>query len=397
LCVEPHALCEGRLTPAARLSAAIAVLDRWLSGTPAEQALTNWARASRFAGSSDRQAVRDLVFDAIRCRRSFAHLGRAETGRGLILGGLRAAGQDVDALFDGQGHAPAPLTAAEAGVPPLPDGNVALDCPDWLEPALRASLAEGFAPVMLALRARAPVFLRVNVARATVAQATAMMASEGIVAQPHPLAKNALQVTDGARKIQKSSAYSEGIVEIQDVASQAVVEDLPLAPGMAVLDLCAGGGGKALAMAAIGARVTAHDANAARMRDLPARASRAGARLTLTAAPEAAGPFDLVLTDVPCSGSGAWRRSPEGKWALTPARLAELLRLQATILDRAAALVRPGGWLAYATCSLLSSENADQAQAFAGRNQAFSRQRELHLSPLDGGDGFYLALFSRAA
>jgi 16S rRNA (cytosine967-C5)-methyltransferase len=389
-------LGEGRLTPAARLSAAIAVLDRWLSGTPAEQALTNWSRASRFAGSGDRQAVRDLVFDAIRCRRSFAHLGGAQSGRGLILGGLRAAGLDAGSLFTGQGHAPEPLTAAEAVAPEQPSGNVALDCPDWLEAGLRDSLGGDFVPVMRALRSRAPVFLRVNVARATPAEAMAMLDGDGIATRLHPLAKNALQVMDGARKIQSSRAYLQGAVEIQDVASQAVVEALPLAPGMRVLDLCAGGGGKALAMAARGARVTAHDASAVRMRDLPERAARAAVRISITDRPEAAAPYDLVLADVPCSGSGAWRRSPEGKWSLSPDRLAALGAVQSAILDRAAALVRPGGALAYATCSLLDSENAVQTRAFADRQQTFSQQVEKRLTPLDGGDGFYLALFTRA-
>lgn len=385
------------MTPAARLSAAMSVLDRWLSGTPAEQALTNWARASRFAGSGDRQAVRDLVFDAIRCRRSFAHLGGAETGRGLILGGLRAQGADPVALFTGQGHAPAPLSGAETVVPSPPGGAVALDCPDWLLPPLQASLGDDLVPVMQALRSRAPVFLRVNAARTTLAEATRLLTAEGVVAGPHPLAKNALQVTEGARKIQTTRSYSQGLVEIQDAASQAVVEALPITPGMRVLDFCAGGGGKALAMAAQGAQVTVHDANPGRMRDLPSRADRAGVRLTATEAPEAAGPFDLVLTDVPCSGSGAWRRSPEGKWALTPERLNDLCRTQSAILDRAAALVRQGGWLAYATCSLLDAENTAQIQGFAARSSEFSLAWERRLTPLDGGDGFYMALLLRVS
>lgn len=383
------------MTPAARAAAAIGVLDRWLSGMPAEQALTNWARASRFAGSGDRQAVRDLVFDAVRCRRSFAHLGGAESGRGLILGGLRMAGQAPDALFTGEGHAPPCLTPAEQAVPAAPEGLVALDCPDWLAPALRDSLSDDFAPVMQALRHRAPVFLRVNIARASREVVIARLAGDGIAAQAHPLAAHALEVTGGARALIRSAAWAEGLVEVQDVASQAVIEALPLARGMRVLDLCAGGGGKALAMAAAGARVTAHDAFPARMRDLPVRAARAGAGIKLTDRPEEGAPFDLVLTDVPCSGSGAWRRAPEGKWRLTAAALAALGETQAAILDRAAGLVRPGGWLGYATCSLIRAENGLQARAFMARHAGFSMVKERHLTPLDGGDGFYLALFAR--
>jgi 16S rRNA (cytosine967-C5)-methyltransferase len=382
------------VTPAARLSAAIAVLDRILAGSPAEQALTNWGRASRFAGSGDRAAVRDLVFDAIRCRRSFAALGGAETGRGLILGGLRAAGIDPAGLFTGEGHAPTPVTEA-AG---LPSPLEALDCPDWLAPALQASLGADFAPVMQALRHRAPVFLRVNAARLTLTGAQQRLAAEGIATRPHPLAKFALEVTENARKIQNSGPYLDGSVELQDAASQAVVEALPLAPGQRVLDYCAGGGGKTLAMAARARlELFAHDADPQRMRDLPARAERAGVRLRRLATSEVAGagPFDLVLADVPCSGSGSWRRAPEAKWALTPARLAELTAIQAQILDGVAPRVAPGGTLAYATCSLIEAENAAQIAAFLRRNPAWQQVQALRLTPLDGGDGFFLSILRR--
>ncbi|QYK40443.1 MAG: RsmB/NOP family class I SAM-dependent RNA methyltransferase [Paracoccaceae bacterium] len=384
------------MTPAARIAAAIGVLDRWLSGTPAEQALTNWARGSRFAGAGDRQAVRDLVFDGIRCRLSFAHMGGAGTGRGLMIGLLRARGDDPDSLFTGEGHAPAPLLPAERGTAADMPDLVALDCPDWIAPALRDSLGDRFAPVMQALRSRAPMFLRVNTARITRTAAAARLADEGIATEPHALAETALRVISGGRGVQRCTVFAEGLVEVQDAASQAVVETLPVAAGDRVLDLCAGGGGKALALAARGARVTAHDANAGRMRDLPGRAARAGARIDLSDRPEAVAPFDLVLADVPCSGSGAWRRSPEEKWRLTAGALADLVALQAAILDRAAGLVRPGGSLAYATCSLLRAENDAQARGFAARHPGFRPQMSRHWTPLDGGDGFFVAIFERA-
>lgn len=388
------------MTPSARLSAAIAVLDRVLGGTPAEQALTNWGRASRFAGSGDRAAVRDLVFDALRCRRSFAALGRSETGRGLILGGLRATGVEPAALFTGEGHAPAGLSDQEsAPLGELPE-LVALDCPDWLAPALRDSLGEDFTSVMQALRRRAPTFLRVNAARGTCAAAQAALAAEGIAAQPHPLSQNALEVTGNARKIQTSGAYLEGLVELQDAASQAVIDILPIAPGQRVLDYCAGGGGKSLAMAARGANpVFAHDADPRRMRDLPQRAARAQASVQVldAAAVDRLAPYDLVLADVPCTGSGSWRRSPEGKWALTPERLDELIAIQAAILDRAAALVAPHGCIAYVTCSLLARENAEQIGAFRRRAPAWRLVREMRLTPVQGGDGFFVALLTRVS
>lgn len=380
------------MTPGARAAAAIAVLDRVLAGEAAEKALTNWGRASRFAGSGDRAAVRDLVYDALRQRRSAAASGGSDTGRGLVLGLLRAAGQE--GLFSGEGHAPAPPVATEAGW--VPQGAEALDLPDWLLPEMERSLAERLAPVAAAMRDRAPVFLRVNLARGDVAAALAALATEGIEARPHALADTALEVVAGARKVQASRAYLEGLVELQDASSQAVVAALPLADGMRVLDHCAGGGGKTLAMAARAKlRLWAHDAAPRRMADLPDRARRAGVKVTLAERPEATAPYDLVLVDAPCSGSGSWRRDPEGKWRLTPERLAELQGVQAGILDRVAPMVAPGGWLAYATCSLLEVENGDQTAGFLARHPGWRLDSERRFTPLDGGDGFYLALLRR--
>lgn len=387
------------MTPGARVAAAATVLERILGGTPAEQALTNWARGSRYAGSGDRAAVRDHVFDALRRRRSSAAIGGAETGRGLMLGLLRGQGADLSALFSGVGHAPSPLTAEElsalAGPPDLPE-NVALDCPDWLVPDLKHSLGSAFVPVMGALRDRAPVWLRVNRARTTRAAVAGALLADGIATRPHAAAPDALEVTENARRLRHSGVLRDGLAELQDIAPQRAMEALPLAPGMRVLDHCAGGGGKALALAARcpGALVLAHDAAAGRMADLPARAARAGATITVLAPGGAAAeaPFDLVLCDVPCSGSGAWRRSPDGKWRLDAAMLAELCATQAAILDEAAMLVAPGGTLAYATCSLLDAENADQIGAFLGRQPGWRLTRPPHrfLPPADG-DGFFLA------
>jgi 16S rRNA (cytosine967-C5)-methyltransferase len=380
------------MTPAARLSAAIEVLDRWLAGAPAEKALTNWARASRYAGSKDREAVRDLVFEAIRCRRSHAALGGAETGRGLILGGLRERGEDAEALLTGQGHAPAQLTAAERAGGAPPEGEAALDCPGWLAGDLRASLGAAFAPAMAALRRRAPVHLRVNLAKADRDRAAARLTAEGVGTRPHPLSPAALEVVSGARRVQATAAWAEGWIELQDAASQAVADTLPLVPGGRVLDFCAGGGGKTLALAARGAApLFAWDADPGRMRDLPARAARAGAAVTVLADPAAAAPYDLVLCDVPCSGSGAWRRSPEAKWRLDRAGLDRLRATQAAILDAAAPLVAPGGTLAYATCSLLDAENGAQVAAFLARSPGWRLALQRVLTPLDGGDGFFVA------
>ncbi|MDP3195806.1 RsmB/NOP family class I SAM-dependent RNA methyltransferase [Tabrizicola sp.] len=381
------------MTPGARLSAAIAVLDRVLGGEPAERALTNWGRASRFAGSGDRAAVRDLVYDALRKRASSAARGGGLTGRGLVLGLMREAGQE--ALFTGEGHAPA--VPAPEEVERQPDAEERLDLPVWLIPELRKGLGTDTAPVAEALRSRAPVFLRVNLGKTDLAGAQASLDADGIKAVPHPLATTSLEVTGNARKVQGSTAYQEGLVELQDASSQAVVEALPLADGMKVLDHCAGGGGKTLAMAARSKlRLWAHDASPRRMTDLPERARRAGVTVERTERPEAAAPYDLVLVDAPCSGSGSWRRDPEGKWRLTPEMLEQVLTTQAAILDRVAPMVGAAGWLAYATCSLLPRENRAQVEAFLTRHPGWRLQRDHAFTPLQGGDGFYLALLQRS-
>lgn len=391
------------MTPAARVAAAIEILDHHLAGVPAEQALTGWARKHRFAGSGDRAAIRDHVFDALRCLRSFAALGgalEAPTGRALMIGAVRSAGLAPEDLFTGQGHAPAPLTHADANLlacdlPRL----VALDCPDWLAPALEGSLGEAFEPVMGLLRKRGTVTLRVNRARASRTDAQTALVAEGILTAPHPLAETALQVTENASRLRNCAPYLDGRVELQDAASQAVVEMLPLATGQRVLDYCAGGGGKTLAMAARAAcKFIAHDISPQRMRDLPERARRAGIRVKLADAAGVAktAPYDLVLLDVPCSGSGSWRRAPEAKWALTPARLSELQKIQAEILDKTHALVGQGGTLAYVTCSMLSSENGEQVAAFLRRAPGWQCVASRSFTPLEGGDGFFCALLTRS-
>ncbi|NDR58185.1 RsmB/NOP family class I SAM-dependent RNA methyltransferase [Aliiruegeria sabulilitoris] len=392
------------MTPEARLAAAAEVLDRYLAGEPAEKVLTNWARRSRYAGSKDRAAVRDHVFAAIRRRRSAAWLGGAETGnetgRALIIGLLRTRGQDPEAFLTGQGHALPPLTEAERVVPAAPAGNVALDCPDWLAADLRDSLGEDFVPIMERLQERAEIFVRANLSRGTRDEAQARLAAEDIDSEPVPLASTALRLGQGARRVRNTSCYQEGWVEIQDSASQAVAEAVPLAPDARVLDFCAGGGGKALALAARGGgKIFVHDADPGRMRDIPERAARAGARLeTLKEAQlDLHAPFDLVISDVPCSGSGAWRRQPEAKWRLDRGELDRLQAVQRDILDRVRQLVSPGGRIAYMTCSMLGSENEAQVEAFCAGNPEWNLERCQRFSPLQGGDGFFLALLRRTA
>jgi 16S rRNA (cytosine967-C5)-methyltransferase len=389
---------EVPMTPAARQAAAIEILDRWAQGQPIEAGLTGWARASRFAGSKDREAVRDLVFQAVRRRRSAAALGGGETGRALVLGLARADGQAPD--WTGAGYGPAALDDAElalcaAPLPDLPRG-MALDCPDWLLPAFDAALGAQTDATLSLMRDRAPVFVRVNTARARPVDVLADLARDGIAAQPHPLAPTALVITENPRRLRTTDAYLTGRFELQDAASQAIALDFArhVPPGSAVLDYCAGGGGKALALAAAGLSITAHDANPARMKDLPERAERAGARVTILPG-AASGPWGAILADAPCSGSGSWRRAPEAKWTLTPERLADLTAIQDQILAECAQLSAPGAVIGYATCSLLRAENEDRITAFLASRPGWALEFQRRLGPLDGGDGFFLAVLRR--
>ncbi|WP_299030305.1 RsmB/NOP family class I SAM-dependent RNA methyltransferase [uncultured Sulfitobacter sp.] len=385
------------MTPAARVAAAIEILDIIGDGAPAEQVLTRWGRGNRFAGSKDRAAIRDYVFDVLRQKRSVAWLGRAATGRGLMIGLLRAQGVDPADLFTGEGHAPAPLADYEIEPPvgQMP-AEVAMNLPDWLADRFQASLGEQTASAALILQSRAPVTLRLNTSKTNTSEVMLMLEGAGVEVTPNPLASTALTVTEGARKIRNSTAYQEGFVELQDASSQAIVDALP--DGARVLDYCAGGGGKTLALAARGAdAVFAHDADPARMRDLPLRAARAEAEITQLGTSDLArnGPYDLVLVDAPCSGSGSWRRAPEAKWNLTPAQLASTLALQDQILDDAQALVGVGGTLAYATCSILDEENKMRIEAFLGRHSGWKCNWSKTYPISAEGDGFYTAHLTR--
>ncbi|WP_439103649.1 RsmB/NOP family class I SAM-dependent RNA methyltransferase [Celeribacter marinus] len=387
------------MTPTARLSAAIELLDTILSGVNAERALTNWARGNRYAGSKDRRAIRDYVFDAVRCLRSYAWLGGAgeaiPTGRQVMIGALRASGVDLDTLFTGERFSPEPLTDAERDVVTLDAATrgVRLDTPDWLLPKFDAALGADADAILAIGRERSPVFLRVNRRKATLGHAIEMLAEDNITAKPHALSDCALIVTEGARMVARAQAYLTGAVEVQDAGSQAVINALPVQDGQRVLDYCAGGGGKALALACkADVAVTAHDIDPTRMQDIAPRASRAGVTISTARAAQLEDSYDLIVADVPCSGSGSWSRAPQAKWALTPERLAELTELQAQILNEIAPRVAKGGVLGYITCSLFDVENSEQITGFIARHPAFKVETSRLITPIEGADGFFVCV-----
>ena len=392
------------MTPPARAQAAIDILDQVIAsarddGPPADTIVTAYFKTRRYAGSKDRRAVRELVFRAIR------HAGQIPpSGRSAMLG-LASTDKDLTATFDGSPHGPAVIGEADK---PARGSMI----PKWVEPLLSPLVTAAERPAFVT---RAPLDLRVNLARATRDE----MLAEFEGSEPTPLSPWGLRLPADSRADQ-NPAFADGRVEVQDEGSQLIALACAARPGMRIIDLCAGAGGKALALAAAtnnAVELIACDTNRQRLSRLAPRADRAGATVTtrlLDAPREAEGlanlaaSADIVLVDAPCSGSGTWRRSPEGRWRLTPDRLARVMALQARVLDLAAPLVKPGGVLVYAVCSLLTREGADQVGAFLGRHSGWSAQDALDgmgriegpgrlLTPgHDATDGFFVARLVRS-
>ncbi|MEM7724113.1 MAG: RsmB/NOP family class I SAM-dependent RNA methyltransferase [Pseudomonadota bacterium] len=342
--------------------------------------------------------MRDHVYDVLRRLGQCAELGGGDSGRALILGLLRLRGDDPAQAFTGEGHAPAPLTSAEldAGVAKAgPDLNV----PDWA----RGMLADRFGPnigtLLSRLGERAPLYLRLNIRKADMERALQSLATDGIVAEKSPLLDTAFEVTEGARRVRLSAAYRDGLVEMQDLSVQLGVAAVDWPKTGRILDYCAGGGGKSLAIACLSeASLFAHDGSARRMLDLPERARRAGVSLSILEPEKAAhsGPYDAVLCDVPCSGSGTWRRDPEAKWRRDADDLDRLVGVQSQILDTASDLVRPGGMLVYMTCSLFEAENDGQIHAFIDRHADWSVKSQRMDTPLTASDGFFTTVLQHS-
>ncbi len=389
------------MTPAARLQAAIEILDEAIAsarddGPPADLIVTRYFKMRRYAGSGDRRAVRELVFRAI--RRSAE---RPESGRAAMLG----LAQDDPQLRDlfGQARGPEPITDGDEASP-------ASIVPSWLEAEISPLLRAAEWPALLE---RALLDLRVNAARTS---------RDAIIeqfpgAQPTPLSPWGLRLPADTR-IDDHPAFADGLVEVQDEGSQLIALACEARDGERLVDLCAGGGGKALALAAAapGAAILATDTNRSRLSKLLPRAAKAGASIEtrlldtpreLQGLADWAGTADLVLVDAPCSGSGTGRRNPEGRWRLTPERLHRLVEAQSRLLDIAAELVRPGGKLVYAVCSILAREGAGQLDAFLARRSSWvAEETAIEAGRLDGTgrlltpghdgtDGFFVARLAR--
>ncbi|VTZ28515.1 MFS transporter [Methylocella tundrae] len=426
----------------ARIAAAIEVLeDIDERRRPAADALKDWGLAHRFAGSKDRSAIGSLVFDALRRRASSAFVMGEAGPRAVILGALRLVRglslEEASALFSGEAHAPAPMSEKErelfasASLEGAP-AHVAGDFPAWLEPSFAAVFEDRLIAETSALAERAPVDVRVNTLKCSRDKALLSLAHLNAAVTPLSPLGLRLPLTPEGRNpaLAAEPDYVKGRVEVQDEGSQLAAMLAAAKPGEQVLDLCAGAGGKTLALAALmqnKGQIYASDSDGRRLMPIYARLERAGARNVQVRAPrrgegglaDLVGACDLVMIDAPCTGTGAWRRNPDAKWRMRPGALEQRIADQDQTLAAAARFVKPRGRILYVTCSLLREENEDRIAAFlaihpdfhavgaqemaenAGLPQlgafASSMGPGVRLSPATTGtDGFFIALLTRS-
>lgn len=386
------------MTPGARLQATIELLDIIdRERRPADRILSSYWRGRRYAGAHDRRWVAEAVYAVLRNRAKLGwRLSRAGFApdadrfmRGLAMLAAQDAGFDLANLQPNDPHGAIPPTADERAAltramtidaETAPDW-VAGEAPEWLAAPLRARFGVDFAAEMAALNQRAPLDLRVNGLKASREAVLAALAAAGIAAEPTALSPIGVRLGQ-AVDLRELDLYRQGWVEPQDSASQLAALLVDARPGVTVIDFCAGGGGKTLALAAAmgnQGQLLAFDTDARRLEELTKRARRAGARnIQIGGPPDAAKLQKLaaqaarVLVDAPCSGTGVWRRAPEARWRLDAQQLARHVERQDELLERASDLVAPGGRMIYATCSLLGCENEERLEHFLRRHRDFA-------------------------
>ncbi len=380
------------MTPGARLAAAIDILDQLhAEKLPADAVAEKYFRSRRYAGSKDRRAVTERVFSVLRHRARLdwwcARIDESlrPGGRPRVLADLALADglgkTEIAELFSGEGYAPAALTARETKLldgftgqqinhADMPD-FVAHEFPAWIAGSLRDLYGERLGEEMDALNGQAPLDLRVNTLQGDCARALTLLKNDKIDADPTPYSPVGLRVHCRAN-LANTTAYKGGFVEVQDEGSQLLALVTGARPGMKVIDFCAGAGGKTLAMAAAmkdQGEIIACDVDAKRLKPITARLKRARVSIAETRLLMVGGdPWlrdhensaDVVFADVPCSGSGRWRRRPGARWQFSGRDLLDLVKIQQRIITEVVRLVKPGGRLVYATCSILTEENERQ-------------------------------------
>ena len=428
---------ETCMKPAAHIQSAIEILaEIYHSSAPADGIVHTYMRQRRYVGSGDRRQILEIVYGVMRqywlldgmLSHCWANPGEdpIQKARRHVLAYLvkLKAEPFVAELFSGDDYAPKPLSQAEhdliANLASLDNKGLPeaaqLSCPGWIYDCVKESHPDQYRDILFSLKGSATVDLRVNTLKGSREQILAKLRKQGIECQPTPLSPWGIRLTQ-RQPLRQHPLLQQGVLEIQDEGSQLIAWACEAQPGMAVWDYCAGAAGKTLALAAMmhnKGRIIATDVMEWRLKNPPQRLRRAGVHNVETRLLDEesgkwlkrqAGKFDCVLVDAPCTGSGTWRRNPELRWRMSEKGFQEILQKQREILQKAALLVKPGGRLVYATCSLLKPENRDQITEFLDKNPDFklhplsfdfAKEGVLELNPLEHQtDGFFAAVIIR--
>ncbi len=391
----------------ARAKAAIEILDEFLKGRNLNNILETWNRNNKFAGSSDREKIRDIVFDVLRLRKTLKHPFEVEniyeSGRSLIFSYILYKSKKIEDIFTGSKYGPSQLNIIEENVLKKFITNkvkffvIKYNVPDFLIKDLKFSLAERFEIIMSILDRRSPISIRVNFSKADLFKVKEKLKNEGVDTEICPGSVQGLRILNNFRRVKMSQSFQEGLFEFQDLNSQKVIEDCNFLEYEKFLDFCSGAGGKILCLASLRkgrGSFFAYDKDKIKLEKLRFRAKKAGADVHIVEKKEINKfykSFDCVVLDVPCSGSGSWRRNPQQKWRINQKLIDDLIRLQFSLLHQAKNLVKDNGKLIYITCSLLRSENESVIESFISKNPRFSIVRQKNYYPSEIGDGFYCA------
>ena len=397
-----------------RACAAIDILDNYINGIPIEKALKEWFRNNRFAGSNDRRSIRDIIFDILRKRLilfyPFQINDYSENGRILVLSYLYIYKRDTFSLCD--------IVDNKYFLPPIKNKellilnkindyikkapkNILLGYPEFLEKKLKTTLGNDFEKVMKIFLERAPIYLRINNLKTNLKDEKSNLEKENIICEYCSASKSALRIKSGEQFLKKSSSYQLGNVELQDLSSQLTTEVDEISPGKRILDLCAGSGGKSLAIASKlknNADIFAHDVNKLKLSNLLLRSNRAGARIKIidsSSLNKYENFFDIVFIDAPCSGTGTWRRDPKTKWEITYQKIKTLSKNQYKIIKNSCRYLKKSGFLIYVVCSLLEDEGELVVKKFLMNNQKFSLVNKQLYYPINASDGFFFAILEK--
>ena len=379
----------------------IEILDTYLNEAKIDFVLRKWAIKHRFAGSSDRRKIKDIIFDIIRQKKSCEHVGGGFSGRNLLIGYLKLKGTELSSVFDNSKFGPEELTIKEQNIN-IDFSNLSniyeLDFPSWLIPILRRSLLNEFSNVVKALRNRSHIQLRVNLKKISRLNAMKKLQKNNIECEINELCSTALNVLNGAQHILTSPCFENGFVELQDAGSQLVCELIEINYNDKVLDMCAGAGGKSLAIscsAELDATYFAWDINFDRMKDIDARSKRAGVKIEKVIKLSSKSFYNKIIIDAPCSGSGSWRRDPEGKWRLDEDILDNYVKTQKELILKGLKLLAPRGQILYITCSILDIENGKLIDDLISSVLSLKLVRSISLVPSSKSDGFYGAVLEK--